>query len=137
MDGAQAEGLRPPSGLYQGPGPLGCCSCCRLDCHLHWVHLDAAPVAGWIVWTFGALWGVAPMPTPEAHLRIPVGKTSAREVLEGGGHLPFQVLDASAMEGIRGLAGESSSIYSCIQIFQALTPPAPPPSISWRDGRTY
>ena len=42
------------------------------------------------------------------------------------GHSPFQVLDASAIEGIRGLAGESSSIYSCIQIYKALTPPAPP-----------
>ena len=41
-------------------------------------------------------------------------------------HSPFQVLDASAIEGIRGLAGESSSIYSCIQIYKALTPPAPP-----------
>ena len=40
-------------------------------------------------------------------------------------HSPFQVLDASAIEGIRGLAGESSSIYSCIQIYKALTPPAP------------
>ena len=42
-----------------------------------------------------------------------------RDVLErgGGGHLPFQVLDASAIEGIRGLAGESLSIYSCIQIY--------------------
>ena len=36
-------------------------------------------------------------------------------VFEGGRHSPFQVLDASAIEGIRGLAGESSSIYSCIQ----------------------
>ena len=44
-----------------------------------------------------------------------------------GGHSPFQVLDASAIEGIRGLAGESSSIYSCIQIYKALTPPPPPP----------
>ena len=43
-----------------------------------------------------------------------------------GGHSPFQVLDASAIAGIRGLAGESSSIYSCIQIYKALTPPAPP-----------
>ena len=41
-------------------------------------------------------------------------------------HSPFQVLDASAIEGIRGLAGESSSIYRCIQIYKALTPPAPP-----------
>ena len=52
------------------------------------------------------------------------------------GHLPFQVLDASAIEGIRGLAGESSSIYSCIQIYKALTPPAPP-SVSQRNGRTW
>ena len=43
-----------------------------------------------------------------------------------GRHSPFQVLDASAIEGIRGLAGESSSIYSCIQIYKALTPPTPP-----------
>ena len=41
--------------------------------------------------------------------------------------MPFQVLDASAIEGIRGLVGESSSIYSCIQIYKALTPPPPPP----------
>ena len=41
-------------------------------------------------------------------------------------HSPFQVPDASGIEGIRGLAGESSSIYSCIQIYKALTPPAPP-----------
>ena len=39
------------------------------------------------------------------------------------GHLPFQVLDASAIEGIRGLMGESLSIYSCIQIYKALTAP--------------
>ena len=44
------------------------------------------------------------------------------DVLEERRHLPFQVLDASAIEGIRGLAGESSSIYSCIQIYKALTP---------------
>ena len=50
----------------------------------------------------------------------------ARDVLEERRHSPFQVLDASAMEGIRGLAGESSSIYSCIQIYKALTPPTPP-----------
>ena len=49
-----------------------------------------------------------------------------RDVLEKRRHSPFQVLDASAIEGIRGLAGESSSIYSCIQIYKALTPPAPP-----------
>ena len=49
-----------------------------------------------------------------------------RDALEERRHLPFQVLDASAIEGIRGLAGESSSIYSCIQIYKALTPPAPP-----------
>ena len=49
-----------------------------------------------------------------------------RDVLEERRHSPFQVLDASAIEGIRGLAGESSSIYSCIQIYKALTPPAPP-----------
>ena len=47
------------------------------------------------------------------------------EVLEGGRHLPFQVLDANAIEGIRGLAGESSSIYSYIRIYKALTLPAP------------
>ena len=50
-----------------------------------------------------------------------------RHVLEERRHLPFQVLDASAIEGIRGLAGESSSIYSCIQIYKALTPPPPRP----------
>ena len=50
----------------------------------------------------------------------------ARDALEGKGHSPFQVLDASAIEGFRGLAGESSSIYSCIQIYKALTPPPPP-----------
>ena len=49
------------------------------------------------------------------------------DVLEERRHLPFQVLDASAIEGTRGLVGESSSIYSCIQICKALTPPAPPP----------
>ena len=53
----------------------------------------------------------------------------------GERHLPFQVLDATAIEGIRGLVGESSSIYSC-QIYKALTPPAPP-SVSRRDGRTW
>ena len=58
-----------------------------------------------------------------------------RGVIARGGHSPFQVLDASAIEGIRGLAGESSSIYSCIQIYKALTPPRPP-SVSRRDGRT-
>ena len=42
--------------------------------------------------------------------------------------MPFQVLGASAIEGIRGLAGESSSKYSCIQIYKALTPPSPPPA---------
>ena len=57
----------------------------------------------------------------------------ARDVSEERGHLPFQVLDASAIEGSRGLAGESSSIYSCIQIYKALTPLAPP-SVSRRDG---
>ena len=51
-----------------------------------------------------------------------------RDVLEEGGHSPFQVLDASAIEGIRGLAGERSSIYSCIQIYKALTPPPAPPA---------
>ena len=50
-----------------------------------------------------------------------------RDALEERRHSPFQVLDASAIEGIRGLAGESSSIYSCIQIYKALTP-LPPPS---------
>ena len=50
----------------------------------------------------------------------------SRDVLEERRHSPFQVLDASAIEGIRRLAGESSSIYSCIQIYKALTPPAPP-----------
>ena len=54
------------------------------------------------------------------------GGPGGRDVLEERGHSPFQVLDASAIEGIRGLAGESSSIYSCIQIYKALTPPAPP-----------
>ena len=47
----------------------------------------------------------------------------SRIVLFTTGHSPFQVLDASAIEGIRGLAGESSSIYNCIQIYKALTPP--------------
>ena len=42
------------------------------------------------------------------------GGSGGRVVVEEGGHLPFQVLDASAIEGIRGLVGESSSIYSCI-----------------------
>ena len=63
-------------------------------------------------------------------------KAAGRDVLEGGGHLPFQVLDASAIEGFRGLVGESASIYSRIQIYKALTPPAPP-SGSRRDGRTW
>ena len=70
---------------------------------------------------------------------VPVGSflcPLSRDVFEERGHLPFQVLDASAIEGIRGLAGESSSIYSCIQIYKALTPPAPP-SVSRRDGRTW
>ena len=47
---------------------------------------------------------------------------SRRELVEERRHL-----DASATEGRRGLVGESSSIYSCIQIYKALTPPAPPP----------
>ena len=51
---------------------------------------------------------------------------------KGGRHSPFQVLDASAIEGIRGLAGESSSIYSCIQIYKALTPPPPPAPPAYR-----
>ena len=63
------------------------------------------------------------------------GGGGGRNVLEEFGHSPFQVLDASAIEGFRGLAGESSSIYSCIQIYKALTPPAFP-SVSRRDGRT-
>ena len=49
-----------------------------------------------------------------------------RDALQGKGHLPFQILDASAIKGIRGLAGESSSIYNCIQIYKDLTPPCPP-----------
>ena len=53
------------------------------------------------------------------------------DVLEERRHSPFQVLDASAIEGIRGLAGESSSIHSCIQICKALTPPCPP---YWKRG---
>ena len=44
---------------------------------------------------------------------------SRRGVNNSRGHSPFQVLDASAIEGFRGLAGESSSIYSCIQIYKA------------------
>ena len=52
--------------------------------------------------------------------------SNAPRILEERRHSPFQVLDASAIEGIGGLAGESSSIYSCIQIYKALTPPAPP-----------
>ena len=58
----------------------------------------------------------------------------ARDVSEERRHSPFQVLDASAIEGIRGLAGESSSIYSCIQIYKALTPPAPPALSEERRG---
>ena len=53
-----------------------------------------------------------------------------------GRHLPFQVLDASAIEGIRGLAGESSSMYSCLEMYKALTPPAPP-SVLQCNGRTW
>ena len=41
----------------------------------------------------------------------------ARDVWEERRHLPFQVLDASAIGGIGGLAGEGSSMYSCIQIY--------------------
>ena len=70
---------------------------------------------------------------------LPLGRwfiPTTRDVLEERRHSPFQVLDASAIEGIRGLASESSSIYSCIQIYKALTPPAPP-SVSRRDGRTW
>ena len=55
-----------------------------------------------------------------------------RMLLNGSRHSPFQVLDASAIEGFRGLAGESSSIYNCIQIYKALTPPAPPQRIAAR-----
>ena len=57
---------------------------------------------------------------------VQYGLPGDRDVLEERGHSPFQVLDTSAIEGIRGLAGESSSTYSCIQIYKALTPPAPP-----------
>ena len=67
---------------------------------------------------------------PQGRVEIPktVGRARPnRDVLEERRHSPFQVLDASAIEGIRGLVGESSSIYSCIQIYKALTPPAPPP----------
>ena len=56
----------------------------------------------------------------------------ARDVLEERRHSPFQVLDASAIEGTRGLAGESSSIYSCIQIYKALPFPRPPQRIAAR-----
>ena len=72
----------------------------------------------------------------EGHGGCGAGGGGHRDVLEEGRHSPFQVLDASAIEGIRGLAGESSSIYSCIHIYKALTPPAPP-SVSRRDGRTW
>ena len=66
------------------------------------------------------------------------GSPKARDVLEERRHLPFRVLDASAIEGIRGLVGESSYIDNCIHICKALTPPAPPPpSVSRRDGRTW
>ena len=71
----------------------------------------------------------------EGHFWLKVRGGVGRDVLEERRHSPFQVLDASAIEGFRGLAGESSSIYSCIQIYKALTPPAPP-SVSRRDGRT-
>ena len=82
------------------------------------------------------------MPTPRPTRAAPTAHTAAglqrqahplgaqgdapRGVLEERRHSPFQVLDASAIEGFRGLAGESSSIYSCIQIYKALTPPPPP-----------
>ena len=64
------------------------------------------------------------------------GRGGRRDVLEERRHSPFQVLDASAIEGIRGLVGESASKYSGTQIYKALTPPAPP-SVSRRDGRTW
>ena len=62
-----------------------------------------------------------------------------RDVFEGGArHLPFQVLDASAIEGIRGLMGESSSIYTVeYRCIRPLPPLPPPPSVSRRDGRTW
>ena len=64
---------------------------------------------------------VHPPRSPEPRKATPPGQPS--NALEERRHLPFQVLDASAIEGIRGLVGESSSIYSCIQIYKALTPP--------------
>ena len=68
-------------------------------------------------------WGVLMLPALGT-------RAMGRDVVEEGRHLPFQVLDASAIEGIRGLVGESSSIYSCIQIYKALTPPCPPQRIA-------
>ena len=53
-----------------------------------------------------------------------------------GRHLPFQVLDASAIEGIRGLAGESSSIYTAVYRYIRPLPPCPPPqriAARWKD----
>ena len=53
-----------------------------------------------------------------------------RGVLEERGHSPFQVLDASAIEGIRGLADESSSaVYRYIR---PPPPPPPPPPLAYR-----
>ena len=52
---------------------------------------------------------------------------SGRDAMEVRRHSRFQVVDASAIEGFRGLAVESSSIYSCVQIYKALTPPPSPP----------
>ena len=61
-----------------------------------------------------------------AHQHAPSPQRCIRTAVHRRRHSPFQVLDASAIEGIRGLAGDSSFIYSCIQIYKALTPPAPP-----------
>ena len=43
-------------------------------------------------------------------VRQAVGRGRGWDVLEERMHSPFQVLDASAIEGTRWLAGESSSI---------------------------
>ena len=90
------------------------------------------------------LWGVGRPPPDDCTCRVkprlksppPAGRQTgcrtpalrgAPLILEERRHSPFQVLDASAIEGIRGLAGESSSIYSCIQIYIRPLPPLPPP----------
>ena len=102
---------------------------CVVWCGVVWCGVVCRRVVLW----WSVVWGRDVL---ERLTAIGGGGGGGRNALELGVHSPFQVLDASAIEGTRGLAGESSSIYNRIQIYKALTPPAPP-SVSRRDGRTW